>query len=119
MSKKKEEIKIHWENFIKAIMVGLDIPTRKDIKMLQSRIHELEKLVKAGGADKVVNIDKNLGRTAISVVFDEISKYPEGVNYKTIKKATGFEERKLRNIIFRLTKLNKIQSLGRGKYIEV
>ena len=58
------------------------------------------------------------GTSSISIVFEEISKYPGGVQYKTIQKATGFEERSLRNIIFKLSKLNKIRRLERGKYIK-
>ena len=33
-----------------------------------------------------------------------------------LKKKTGFDDKKLRNIVFRLHKLGKIKRVGRGKY---
>jgi hypothetical protein len=134
----REEIKINLENFIKAIMASLDIPTKSDINVLQNRIDELEELIaenrKEQGKTKQTKQDKRKarptkktgtkkakkrGKTSISVILEEINKYPEGVDYKTIRNATGYEERKLRNIIFRLSKLNKIKKLARGKYAKV
>jgi predicted transcriptional regulator of viral defense system len=45
-----------------------------------------------------------------------ISRYPEGIDFKTIMKTTGFEDKKLRNIIYRLDSLGKIERVRRGSY---
>jgi hypothetical protein len=131
----KQEIGFNLENFIKAVLVGLNIPTKSDINMLQNRIDELERLIaenrKGQGREKKnkqaekktksakkpgTQKAKKRGATSISIVLKEINKHPEGTDYKTIQKATGYEERKLRNIIFRLSKINKIRKIERGIY---
>ena len=120
------------ELFVKIPFDILDIPTKNDIIDLQNRIYELEKLLgktqdtKTERTKKLKKATKTSGgkRTrkhgnATSAVFEEICKYPQGVVYKVIKNATGLEERQLRNIIFRLNKLNKIRTISRGRYIKM
>jgi hypothetical protein len=48
-----------------------------------------------------------------------IGNHPDGTDFKTIKAATGFEDKKLRNIIFRLDKIKRIQRVTRGIYKKV
>jgi hypothetical protein len=45
-----------------------------------------------------------------------IGRSRKGIDIPTLKKKTGFEERKLYNIIYRLKKEGKIQSISRGIY---
>jgi hypothetical protein len=115
---KKQENEINSENLIKTILGAFDIATKSDITELQNRVDKLERLIvrqktmETGKAAKY----KKRADTATSTVLKEINKYHEGTNFKTIQTATGFEERKLRNIIFRLDKFNKIKKIARGKY---
>ncbi len=108
----------NWENFIKILLHRLDIPTREEIAHLHARLDKLEQLIyqkqpsgkeagKPRGAKK---------KSASAIVLEIIGNHPGGTNFKTIKAATGFDDKKLRNIIFRLDKIKKIQRLTRGIY---
>ena len=50
-------------------------------------------------------------------VFNTIKSFRQGAGFSDIQTKTGFDEKKLRNIIFRLNKLNKIKRKSRGIYI--
>lgn len=57
--------------------------------------------------------------TATDQVLKIVNEAKKGVNIITIKKETGFEDKKIRNIIFRATKEGKIQRADRGLYVVV
>jgi hypothetical protein len=52
-------------------------------------------------------------------VLNVIGNHPEGTDFKTIKAATGFGDKKLRNIIFRLDRIEKIERVSRGIYKKI
>jgi hypothetical protein len=109
---------------------------QKDIKALEKK---LEKLIKAfdqgkklkakpaakkaapkkrrAPAKKVVAKKKRLKMTATDKVLGIIRRSKKGVNVSTIKTKTGFDDKKVRNIIFRTTKEGKIKKVGRGVYV--
>jgi predicted transcriptional regulator of viral defense system len=45
-----------------------------------------------------------------------IRKYRAGLDVGRLKARTGFEDKKLRNIVFRLSKQGRIERTGRGVY---
>lgn len=99
----------------------LDIPTKEDIANLHKRLDKLEQLIYQ---NHPLSKQKNKSRTptkksASSIVLSIIGNHPEGTNFKTIKAATGFDDKKLRNIIFRLDRIEKIQRLSRGIYKKI
>ena len=55
--------------------------------------------------------------TATDKVLGIVRRSKKGVNVSTIKTRTGFEDKKVRNIIFRTTKEGKIKKVGRGIYV--
>ena len=57
--------------------------------------------------------------TATDTVFDIINRSKNGVNTETLKQKTGFNEIKVRNIVFRLKKQEKIMSKSKGIYIKI
>jgi hypothetical protein len=57
------------------------------------------------------------GSTASDTVLNAIKGFRQGADFSTIQAKTGFNEKKLRNIIFRLNKLGKIKRKGRGIYV--
>lgn len=108
----------NWENFIKMLLHRLDIPTKEDIANLHARLDKMEQLIyqkqpsgKGGGKPRAPK-----KKSASSIVLEIIGNHPEGADFKTIKAATGFDDKKLRNIIFRLDKIKKIQRVSRGIY---
>lgn len=117
----KSELGTNWEGFIKMVLNRLDIPTQKDIISLHGRLDKLEQLLyqKQPAAKKKETKTTIKRKNASSIVLDVIANHPEGTNFKTIKAATGFNDKKLRNIIFRLDKIKRIKRVKRGIYKKV
>jgi len=57
--------------------------------------------------------------TAMAVVFDLIGKRKKGVNTTLIKEKTGFNDKKIWNVINRLKTQRKIKSAQRGVYVKI
>jgi predicted Rossmann fold nucleotide-binding protein DprA/Smf involved in DNA uptake len=55
-------------------------------------------------------------KTAADTVFTVIKRSKKGVNNATLVKKTGFDKKKIANIIFKLRKQGKIKSIDRGIY---
>ena len=114
---------------IKFFMQYYNIPTRKDIEKLMIKMDRLEMLIKAsGGSGKGQRAAKeNAARTgapgdrpamtSTDMVLEVIRSFKKGVRFAEIQARTGFGEKKLRNIIFRLSKMKKIASTHRGVYV--
>ena len=56
--------------------------------------------------------------TAIDTVFTIISRSPKGANTATIKAETGYDLKKISNIIYKLKKRGKIKSIQKGVYVK-
>jgi hypothetical protein len=114
----KPEHGTNWESFIKMLLSRLDIPTKEDISFLHGRLDKLEQLLyqKQPGGKNGGKKPAERRKSASSIVLDVIANHPEGTNFKTIKAATGFNDKKLRNIIFRLDKIKRIKRVKRGIY---
>ena len=55
--------------------------------------------------------------TATEQILKIIKRSRKGVDVPTLKTKTGFEDKKVRNIIFRASKEGKIKKVGRGIYL--
>ena len=55
--------------------------------------------------------------TATDQVLKIIKKSKKGVDVPTIKEKTGFNDKKVRNIVFRAAKEGRIKKSGRGIYV--
>ena len=67
-------------------------------------------------AGKKMNRKKS-SAPASDKVFEIIKRFKSGVGFADIQSRTGFDEKKLRNIIFRLNKFGRIERKSRGIYI--
>jgi predicted transcriptional regulator of viral defense system len=96
---------------------------KKDITVVGKKVDNLLKLfekdVKAKPAKKAPATKRANKVTATDQVLKIINRSKKGVDTATLKKMTGFDERKVRNIIFRTFKQGKIKKAGRGIYIGV
>ncbi|MCF8113581.1 MAG: phasin family protein [Desulfotignum sp.] len=108
----------NWEGFVKSLLQRLDMPTKEDINHLHDRLDALEQLIqqKKPGAKKQPRKRTAKRKNASATTLEIIAGYPDGTDFKTIKAATGFDDKKLRNIIYRLDTLGKIQRVSRGIY---
>ena len=123
MAKKRGKA-VSFDAMVKYFMQTYQVPTRKDVDKLLERLDHLEKMIKAAGgsgrarrppAEKTSRAKAAL--SASDAVLEVIKAYKEGVGFGEIQEKTGFGEKKLRNIIFRLNKMDKIKRVGRGVYL--
>ncbi len=120
---------ISFDAMVHFFMKRYDIPTKRDIEKLMTMLDRLETVVNQSytkaigtrpGDLKARLQHKRLGMTASNIVLEIIKETDdEGVNFAEIKDKTGFDEKKIRNIIFRLNKLGKIKRKNRGIYVAI
>jgi len=120
---------VSFDAMVKFFMQYYNIPTKKDIEKLIERMDRLEKVIKEselyGKGGGVTTLKSSKGTRSVSrsaetsynVVFEVIKRFKNGVGFSEIQERTGFGEKKLRNIIYRLHKMKKIARKSRGIYI--
>ncbi|MFH1152879.1 MAG: hypothetical protein V1793_03595 [Pseudomonadota bacterium] len=114
---------ITWEAIVKFLLGRIEIPSREEIEMINKRLDRLEKQLfqkkprsrKSSTGESAVP-ERKRKRTASDAVLEVINSHADGADFKTIQAETGFDEKKLRNIIFRLDKLKRIVREKRGIY---
>ena len=120
MSRKKGKT-ISFDAMVKFFMQNYDIPTKKDVDKLMARLDRLESLVKQSALGtsnaRAPYSRRKTALTAVDIVLDTIKHSRQGVGFAEIQAKTGFDEKKIRNIIFRLNKTGKIKRKRRGIYI--
>ena len=72
---------------------------------------------KKAPAKKVAAKKTMLQTTATEQILGIIKRFKKGVDVPTLKKKTGFDDKKVRNIVFRASKEGKIKKSGRGIYV--
>ena len=127
MARRKKK-SVSFDAMVKFFMQQYEIPTRNDIDRLINRIDRLEDLIKsiAASSGKGFNgksgnarntaLRRTSGTTAADAVLEIIKRFKQGVAFAEIQARTGFEDKKLRNIIFRLHRMGKITRINRGIY---
>ena len=124
MAKRKS---VSFDAMVKFFMQSYNIPTRRDVDKLMIRLDRLEELIKSrstllarGRLARKINAGGQRepgGRTASDTVLDIVKRSRNGVGFADIRDKTGYDEKKLRNIIFRLNKLGRIKRKSRGLYV--
>ncbi|NVM57526.1 MAG: hypothetical protein HWN51_05345 [Desulfobacterales bacterium] len=114
-------------------LLGLKLPTRTEFNRLIKRVEALEKAVKerkqrarkdarrAKPAKKAAVRQRPVSGVKPQVTDSEkvlqiVRRHPAGADVSTLKARTGFEDKKIRNIVFRLSKKGKIERTGQGVY---
>lgn len=109
-----------FDSLVKSFLNEYKVATTNDISRIIDRLDRLERLI-TKSAIETGKIRKNgdLARmtSASSVVLSVIKDSRDGADFAHIKKKTGYDDKKLRNIIFRLNKIEKIKRLERGLYV--
>lgn len=119
MAKKKGK-SISFDAMVKFFMQYYNIPTKKDIEKLIARMDRLENVIKSSELSAQRKSASGKGRstkTSYEVTLEVIQRFRSGVGFSEIQDRTGFGEKKLRNIIYRLHKMGKIVRKKRGFYI--
>ena len=118
---RKKSKAISFDAMVKFFMQNYDIPTKKDVDRLIARLDRLENLVRISMDQKHYAAGSKISRRraaqpAVDQVLDVIKRSKKGLGFSDIQAKTGFGDKKIRNIIFRLHKLGKIKRLSRGLY---
>jgi len=118
---------VSFDAMVKFFMQQYGIPTKKDLDKLVDRMDRLEKVISnavALGSRYSGSAGQGTGRgrggseaSASDIVLDIISKSKEPIGIPEIREKTGFGDKKLRNIIFRLYKNGTIARKQRGRYV--
>jgi len=128
MQKKKRK-QISFDAMVKFFIQYYDIPTKRDVDKLMAKMDHLENIIisslatgKGGraSAGSPANDKTSHGKspkTASDMTLEVIKRFRKGVGFAEIQDRTGFGEKKLRNVIFRLHKIGKIVRKSRGIYI--
>jgi hypothetical protein len=56
--------------------------------------------------------------SAVDTAFGFIKRYKKGISTAALMKKTGFDQKKVYNIIYKLNSLGKIKSVGKGVYVK-
>ena len=118
MTKRKGK-PVSFDAMVKFFMHNYNIPTKRDIDHLNNRLDRLEKLIKTLPLKGQRAATKSNGasvKSATETVLDIIKRSNNGITIADIRQQTGYEDKKLRNIIFRLNKIEKITRINRGIY---
>jgi uncharacterized protein YdaU (DUF1376 family) len=124
MTIKKDLLIMHKE--IKALTKKIDKLLKDFIKIEETKYSKKssKKTVKAEAAKlaqakKAPAKKKAAKQTATDQVLTIINKSKKGVGVPVLKEMTGFDDKKIRNILYRAFKDDKIKRAGRGLYIVV
>ena len=128
MTRKKGK-SVSFDAMVKFFLQYYNIPTKKDVDKLMARMDGLEKAIRSfelyakrrsttsAKSAKAKATDEKTTTTSSDMALEVIKRFRNGVKFSEIKARTGFGEKKLRNIIYRLHKMGKIVRKERGVYI--
>ena len=94
----------------------------KDLEKMSRRIQKLTSSISKGkGREKKASmpnpvVTRKGKKSGTQTVLAMIGKSKTGIAAGTLIKKTGFEDKKIRNIIFKAQKEGKIERVGRGIY---
>jgi hypothetical protein len=122
MAKRKGK-SVSFDAMVKFFMHAYEIPTKHDIDRLIERLDRIERLITNSHEGKArrasathPSAPKSGGASAGDAVMEIIRRHTEGVGLDTIREQTGFSEKKMRNVVFRLYQQGRIQRKSRGIY---
>jgi hypothetical protein len=123
MARKKNK-PVSYDAMVKFFLQYHNIPTKKDIEKITDHLNRIEQQIKIfaqhwSGRSAGPGAQKS-GKTPVSAaeaVLAVIRNSETGLGIIQIQGKTGFDEKKLRNIIYRLNKTGKIKRKSRGLYV--
>jgi len=121
VQKKLTAIKLKVDNLIAAVEKS-ETKVAKPSKAKAVKAQPVTKAIKAKPAKKTPKApakEKAVKVTATDQVLNIINGSKNGVDTATLVKETGFDQKKVRNIVFRTMKQGKIKRADKGIYVGV
>jgi hypothetical protein len=121
VQKKLTAIKLKVDNLIAAVEKS-ETKVAKPSKAKAVKAQPVKKATKAKPAKKAPKApakEKAVKVTATDQVLNIINGSKNGVDTATLVKETGFDQKKVRNIVFRTMKQGKIKRADKGIYVGV
>ena len=125
---KKKRKTYSMDTMMRFFLQYYNIPTKKDIDKILTRIDRLEGVIRNMEREGLVaesrvrsarksKASKVRGRiTATDKILAIVRDAPKGIDVAGLKTISGYEDKKVRNIVFRLRKQGVIERIGRGTY---
>ena len=124
MTRKKNK-PVSYDAMVKFFLQYHNIPTKKDMDRIIDHLNRIESMIKSVDNEQISRATNNLRNSkgvripssAADTVWAVIKNSGSGLGIRQIQSKTGFDEKKLRNIIYRLNKIGRIKRKSRGLYI--
>ena len=111
---------VSFDAMVKFFMHTYEIPTKRDLDRLNERLDRIERLITTNANIRPRRASSGRTRqisvSAADTVLEVVRRHPQGIGLSEIQQQTGFSDKKLRNIIFRLHKLGRLERKSRGIY---
>lgn len=120
---RKRSKQVSFNAMVKFFMQYYSIPTKRDVDKMTEQLNRIEQMLKnlMSSAFLKVQSSSKTRKTAVTAsdtVLKAIKKSGKVVSMAEIQAQTGFDEKKLRNLIYRLNKTGRIKRIRRGIYGE-
>ena len=110
---------INSDAIVKSLIQHYNIATQKDLDRLKIKVDRIENLLLAYASVKNTHkISRNRTKiTSGDIVYDVIKRSKKGLKFSDIQKKTGFDDKKIRNLIYRLHQRGVVKRKSRGVYV--
>ncbi len=93
-------------------------PKAKAVKKKAVKKVPIKKVAAKKAAHKKAVPKKATQATAADTVLAIINRYKKGVNNAALMEKTGYNQKKIANLVFKLRKQGKIKSVAKGVYVK-
>ncbi len=97
-------------------------PTKKSkakaVKAKAVKKAPIKKVAVKKAAPKKATSKKATQATAVDTVLSIIKRYKKGVGNAALMEKTGYNQKKIANVVFKLRKQGKIKSVAKGVYVK-
>lgn len=113
LSKKVEKVIVAVDKLEKVKAVKAKPVRKAAVKKPAAKAKPVRKAtVKKPAAKKTAQL------SAVDTAFGFIKRYKKGISTAALMEKTGFDQKKVYNIIYKLNSLGKIKSVGKGVYVK-
>ena len=98
--------------------IGKETKPTKKPKAKVAKKAPVKKVAAKKAAPKKAVPKKAKPATAVDTVLAIIKKYKKGVGMAALMEKTGYNQKKVANLVFKLNKQGKIKSVAKGVYVK-